>query len=473
MQNIPIWKQIFTKRMLLCVTTGFSSGLPLYVLIQFIPAWLRDSNVELKTIGLFSLLMLPYTWKFIWAPLMDVPFLPLKKMGRRRSWGIVVQLMLLLLLGSLSLFSPTQDLNIIAIIALLISFFSASQDIVLDAFRREILPDEELGLGNSIFVNAYRLSSLIPGSLGLYLADHYPWSISHLVIASAMLLGILTSLFATEPPELSARSNDLKEIVIEPLREFFTRNGARHSVLILVFMLLYKLGDNMATALSTPFYLDMGFSKTDIASIVKVASLWSSIVGGMIGGIIMLKVGIQRSLWYFGVVQLLTILGFAWLAWDSHLLTFQANTPDMDLSILLSNIPMSTALPGLNIGDMSIYVSYGMSQSIYREMLDHELLFAIVSAEYLGVGLGTAAFVAFIAQSTNKAYTAAQLALLTSLSGLPRTFAAASTGYLIESMGYPVFFLFCTALAIPGMLLLFWVAPFWKNEATEGKKPSV
>lgn len=467
MQSSSIWKQIFTKRMLLCCTTGFSSGLPLYVLIQFIPAWLRDSNVDLKTIGLFSLLMLPYTWKFIWAPLMDLPFPFFPKMGRRKGWGLLVQIILLLLLGSLSLFSPTQDLDIIAGIALGISFFSASQDIVLDAFRREILPDEELGLGNSFFVNAYRLSSLIPGSLGLYLADHYPWSISHLVIASAMLLGIITSLFASEPKELQKRSNNLKEVIIEPLREFFTRNGIKHSIMILIFMLFYKLGDNMATALSTPFYLDMGFSKTDIASIVKVASLWSSIVGGIIGGIIMLKVGIKRSLWYFGVVQLLTILGFAWLAWDSQLLSFQASNPDINLSLLVSNFPTSSALPLLNFGDMSIYASYGMSQAIFREMLNPELLFTIVSAEYLGVGLGTAAFVAFIAQSTNKAYTAAQLALLTSLSGLPRTLASASTGYLIEAMGYPLFFLFCTALALPGMLLLFWVAPFWKEESSE------
>lgn len=466
MQTSSIWKQIFTKRMLLCIATGFSSGLPLYVLIQFIPAWLRDSNVDLKTIGLFSLLMLPYTWKFIWAPLMDLPFFLHRKMGRRKGWGILVQICLFFLLGSLSLFSPAQDLDIIAIIALFIAFFSASQDIVLDAFRREILPDEELGLGNSLFVNAYRLSSLIPGSLGLYLADHYPWSISHLIIASAMLIGIFTSILATEPEDISSRSHNFKEIVFEPLREFFSRNGMKHSVLILVFMLLYKLGDNMATALSTPFYLDMGFSKTDIASIVKIASLWSSIIGGMIGGIVMLKAGIQRSLWYFGAIQLITILGFAWLAWDSHLLTFHRTHPEIDLALLVSTFPVSSALPLINAGDMSIYASQGISQAVFRELLNPELLFAIVSAEYLGVGLGTAAFVAFIAQSTNKAYTAAQLALLTSLSGLPRTFAAASTGYLIETMGYPVFFLFCTFLALPGMLLLFWVAPFWKESTT-------
>ena len=459
-----IWKQIFTKRMLLCLSTDFSSGLPLYVLIQFIPAWLRDSNIDLKTIGLFSLLMLPYTWKFIWAPLLDLPFALLPKMGRRKGWGIFSQIILCLLLGSLALFSPTEDLNIIAGIALLIAFFSASQDIVLDAFRREILPDEELGLGNSIFVNAYRLSSLIPGSLGLFLADHYPWSVSHLVIACAMSVGILTSILAKEPVNLKTPSKDLKTIIFEPLREFFTRNGVKHSILILVFMLLYKLGDNMATALSTPFYLDMGFTKTDIASIVKVAALWSSIVGGMVGGIVMLKVGIKRSLWYFGGVQMLTILGFAWLAWDSTLLTYQSEHIDVALPVLSAHLTTLSMIPIIDAGSMAQSIGIGVSQSMFREMLNHELLFAIVSAEYLGVGLGTAAFVAFIAQSTNKAYTAAQLALLTSLSGLPRTLASASTGYLIEALGYPVFFLFCTVLAIPGMLLLFWIAPFWKKE---------
>lgn len=460
----PLWKQIFTKRMLLCLSTGFSSGLPLYVLIQFIPAWLRDSNIDLKTIGLFAILMLPYTWKFLWAPFLDLPFALLPKLGRRKGWGILSQIILCLLLGSLAFFSPTENLDIIAIIAVLIAFFSASQDIVIDAFRREILPDEELGLGNSLFVNAYRLSSIIPGSLGLFLADHYPWSVSHLVIASAMSVGILTSILAKEPEVIETPSKDLKTIILEPLREFFTRNGVKHSILILVFMLLYKLGDNMATALSTPFYLDMGFTKTDIASIVKVAALWSSVVGGMIGGIVMLKVGIKRSLWYFGVVQMLTILGFAWLAWDSQLLTYQAEHADIALPLLTSQLSGFSLLPVIDAASMAQNMGLGISQSVFREMLNHELLFAVVSAEYLGVGLGTAAFVAFIAQSTNKAYTAAQLALLTSLSGLPRTLASASTGYLIEALGYPVFFLFCTVLAIPGMMLLFWIAPFWKKD---------
>jgi len=203
-------------------------------------------------------------------------------------------------------------------------------------------------------------------------------------------------------------------------------------------MLFYKLGDSMATALSTPFYLDMGFTKTDIASIVKAASLWSSITGGFIGGVVMIKIGINRSLWYFGVIQMATILGFAWLAHDSVVLQLQPMYPDLTSEALV-------AAQGLTV--------------------NKNLLFWVVSAEYLGVGLGTAAFVSFIAKSTNKAYTAAQFALLTSLAGIPRTFAASATGYLIESIGYYSFFLLCTALAIPGMLLLFWVAPWERKES--------
>jgi len=405
------WKEIlFNRRMVTCVFLGFTSGMPLFVLFQLIPAWLRSSGVDLATIGLFALVSLPYTWKFLWSPLMDrfcPPFL-----GRRRGWALVTQLALLLTIGLLGHFDPGQSLGAIVALVFLVALFSASQDIVIDAYRRELLDDDELGTGTSIFINAYRLSSLVPGSLALILSDLLPWSSVYWITAGFMLVGVLTSLVVREVSNDELAPHSLREAVIEPFREFFQRGGVSAGLAILAFMFLYKLGDNMATALATPFYLDMGFSRTEIGSIAKVAALWASIAGSVIGGVVMLKLSINKSLWIFGVVQMMTILGFAWLSVVGH---------------------------------------------------DPYLLFAVVSAEYLGVGLGTVALTAYMARETSRAFTATQFALFTSLIAVPRTFANASTGFLIEAMGYTAFFLLCTALAVPGMLMLLKAAP-WSRD---------
>ncbi len=402
-----IWRALANRRMLICIFTGFSSGMPLYVLYQLIPAWLRDVGVDLETIGLFALIGFPYTWKFVWSPLMDEVVPPL--FGRRRGWAIVTQVALLGALAAFGLFDPTEEIWSVAVVVGLVAFFSASQDIVLDAYRRELLPDVELGIGNSMFVNAYRISTLVPGSLALILADQLPWSTVHLVVAAFMLIGIMTTLLMPEPEIRGLPPQSMRSAIVEPFKEFFQRDGTRAALLLLTFMLLYKLGDSMATALVTPFYLDLGFTKTEIGTVAKVAALWSSVAGATIGGIIMIRLGINRSLWCFGVVQLLTILGFAALA---------------------------------EIGP------------------DRTALFVVVSGEYLGVGLGTAAFVAFMARSTDRRYTATQFALLTSVMGIPRTFANASTGFIVEAVGWTTFFLFCAVVAIPGMVLLRWVAPW-------------
>ena len=402
------WKEIlFSRRMLICIFIGFSSGMPLYVLVQLVPAWLRSNDVDLATIGLFSLVALPYTWKFLWSPLMDrfrLPFL-----GRRRGWALITQLALLVSIGLLGAFDPRESLQAIVGLVFLVSLFSASQDIVIDAYRRELLADDELGTGNSFFINAYRLSSLGPGSLALILSDLLPWSVVYWVTAAFMLVGVVTTLVIREVSDDTLAPHSLREAVIEPFREFFQRDGVKAALAILAFMFLYKLGDNMATALATPFYLDMGFSRTEIGSVAKVAALWAVIAGSVIGGIAMLKLSINRALWIFGAVQLVTILGFAWLSVTGH------------------------NLPGL---------------------------FMVVSAEYLGVGLGTVALTAYIARETSRAFTATQFALFTSFIAVPRTFANASTGFLIENMGYTSFFLLCTAVAVPGMLMLYKVAPW-------------
>jgi len=402
------WKEIlFNRRMLTCIFLGFTSGMPLYVLFQLVPAWLRSSGVDLSTIGLFALVSLPYTWKFLWSPLMDrykPPFL-----GRRRGWTLITQLGLLATIGLLGHFDPGESLQAIVWLVFAVALFSASQDIVIDAYRRELLADDELGTGTSIFINAYRLSSLVPGSLSLILSDLLPWSTVYWVTAAFMAVGIVTTLAIRETSDDALAPRSLREAVIDPFREFFARDGIATGLAILAFMFLYKLGDNMATALATPFYLDMGFSRTEIGSVAKVAALWAAIAGSIIGGAVMLKLTINKALWIFGFVQMFTILGFAWLSVIGH---------------------------------------------------DPLALFVVVSAEYLGVGLGTVALTAYMARETSRAFTATQFALFTSLIAVPRTFANASTGFLIEWMGYTSFFLLCTALAVPGMLMLFKAAPW-------------
>ena len=404
--------------MLICVFTGFASGLPLYLLFNLLPAWLRSEQVDLKTIGLFALIQFPYTWKFLWAPLLDRYVMPL--LGRRRGWMLLTQIGLLVVIAMMGGFSPQSDLKVIAYFATLLAFLSATQDIVLDAYRRELLSDAELGLGSAVHVNAYRVAGLVPGSLALILSDFLPWSTVFIITALFMVPGIFMTLMVSEPYR-AAPPKTLREAVIEPFHEFITRKGWSSALLILSFLFFYKLGDSMATALATPFYLDMGFSKTQIGLIAKNAGLWPSVIGGMLGGLWMVKIGINRALWLFGFVQLVTIFGFVWLASIGH----HAETTSVELTQLA----------------------------------------IVISMEALGVGLGTVAFVAYIARATHPAYTATQFALFTSLMAVPRTFANAATGWLVETMGWTIFFLLCAVLAVPGMLLLFKVAP-WNEKVS-------
>jgi len=404
------WKSVLNRRMLICIFTGFASGMPLYVLIQLVPAWLRDEGVGLAEIGFFALIQLPYTWKFIWAPFFDRYWV--KRFGRRRSWMLATQIPLIASIALLPYFDTESQLFTIAYLAAVVAFFSASQDVVLDAYRREILPDEELGMGNSIHVNAYRVSGLIPGSLSLILADHFAWTVVFPVTALFMLVGVGLTLSIKEPSSEALAPKTLRKAVAEPFIDFFERNGISSAILILCFMFLYKLGDSMAVALQTPFFLDSGYSMTEIGLVAKNAGLWASVLGGITGGLLMIKIGINRGLWLFGFVQIASILGFALLARSDHSLW---------------------------------------------------LLGAVIAFEYLGVGLGAAAFVAFIARSTSRAHTATQLALLTALTALPRSFASATTGVLVEKVGWESFFYLCAIIAIPGMLLLFKVAP-WNQD---------
>ena len=443
---MSVWQQLFTRRMLICVFTGFSSGLPLYLLLNLVPAWLKTEGVDIKTIGLFALIQFPYTWKFLWSPLLDRYVMPV--LGRRRGWMLLTQICLLVAIVSYG-FVPTAGLfpptvtwapfffgllklpifewqsvvafltHPITIVSFLLAFFSATQDIVLDAYRRELLADNELGLGNSVHVNAYRIAGLIPGSLSLILSDHLPWSMVFMITALFMLPGMVMTLLVQEPHR-AAPPKTLREAVVEPFHEFIARQGWNSALLVLAFLFFYKLGDSLCTALATPFYLEMGFSKTDIGLIAKNAGLWPAVIGGLLGGLWMVKIGINRALWLFGVVQVVSIFGFAWLASIGHHAEISA--------------------------------------------LERTQLAIVIGMEAFGVGVGTVAFIAFIARATHPAYTATQFALFTSLAAVPRTFINATAGWLVEAMGWTGFFLMCAALALPGMLLLFKVAP-WKDAA--------
>lgn len=414
----PNWRQaLLNRRMLVCLLTGFSSGLPLFLLFSLLPAWLKTEGLSLKLIGAFALIQFPYTWKFLWAPLLDrygiLPWL-----GRRRSWMLVSQLGLLASIAWLGQLSPVENLRLVVILSAVLAFLSATQDIALDAFRREILPDAELGLGNAMHVNAYRIAGFVPGSLALILADHLPWSQVFLITALFMLPGLLMTLSVKEPQASAQAPRSLRAAVVEPFQEFFGRHGLKSALLVLLFIFLYKVGDSLASALATPFYLDMGFSMTEIGVVAKNAGLWPMIVGVLLGGLWMLKLGINRALWVFGLAQVVSTAGFVWLAW--------IGPGDSDAGRLSA-------------------------------------LAVVIAFEALGSGLGTAAFVAFISRTTNPAYTATQFALFTSLMAVPRTFINATSGWLVEHMGWMDFFALCVIIAIPGMLLLLKVAP-WNGE---------
>ena len=406
--------------MLICIFTGFASGLPLYLLLNLVPAWLSREGLSLRTIGAFALIQFPYTWKFLWSPLLDrYGILPM--LGRRRGWMLIMQISLLAAIAWLGQLSPHADLTLVITLTAVIALFSATLDIALDAFRREILPDTELGLGNAIHVNAYRIAGLVPGSLALVLSDHLPWGWVFIIVALFMLPGLGMTLLVSEPANTLAPRN-LRDAVINPFREFFSRQGTRAALSILAFLFLYKLGDSLCTAIATPFYLAMGFSNSEIGLIAKNAGLWPAVAGGILGGIWMIKLGINRALWIFGFAQFITIVGFFWLAW------------------------------------------LGPAESDPTRLI---ILAAVIAGEAIGVGLGTTAFVAFMAQKTHPAYTATQLALFTSLTAIPRTFINATAGWLVEHIGWLSFFWLCMLLALPGMLLLIKVAP-WQSSQDNG-----
>ena len=394
-------KTVFSGRMLITLLMGFSSGLPLLLTMSVLQAWMKLEGIDLKTIGLFALVGLPYTLKFLWAPLLDryTPSL----MGRRRGWLLLTQIGLMLSIVLLAFTSPAVSPLSVAFAALLLTFFSASQDIVIDAYRREALTDEELGFGSSLYVNGYRVGMLLASGGGLILADFISFTQVYLLMAGFMLIGVATTFFAPEPDAAEGKPQTLREAVIDPFVEYFSR---RDALLILLFILLYKVGDTMASHMSIPFYLDIGFSTSEIGSVVKLFGFWATILGGLLGGLLIIRIGIYRALWFFGILQGLSTAGFALLAMIGYSLT------------------------GLT---------------------------GVIAFENLTAGMGTAAYVAFMASLTNRRFTATQYALLSSFMGIPRVLVAAPTGFMVEAIGWIDFFIFCSLIALPGLLLLWWL----------------
>jgi len=406
---------------------GFVSGVPLLLTITLLQAWLTDEGVTKSTIGLFALVGLPYSLKFIWAPLFD--HYTVSSLGRRRGWLLITQILLIISIIILGMANPAMNPLNVAVLATLVAFSSASQDIVIDAYRRESLTDEEQTIGASAYVLGYRIGALAAGAGGLILADYMTYQMVYAFMSIIMIYGVLITLIAEEPKKYYEPSNFISAIY-NPFVEFFNRyvsvniapdrltnlkNRSKISrrnimdntliipILILLFILLYKIGDTMAHSLSTNFYLDIGFSKSEIGTIVKFFGLFATLIGAFIGGLVSLKIGLFRSLMIFGIFQAVATLGFSILAY---------------------------------FGD-----------SLY-------LLMLVISLENLAAGMGYTAYLAFIANMTNKRFTATQFALMTALMSLPRTLFSGMSGYLVEMLDWELYFIFCSLIAFPALIIL-------------------
>jgi PAT family beta-lactamase induction signal transducer AmpG len=395
---------------------GFASGLPLYLTGtgKTIQAWMTTAHVSLSTIGWFSLAGLPYSLKFLWAPALDryvPPFL-----GRRRGWLLITQIALLIAIGAMSLHDPVNGLRALAINAILISFFSASQDIVGDAYRTDVLSEREMGAGASVWVLGYRLAMLFAGSAALVLADRISWPTVYLILAAMMLIGIIATLLAPEPVLRDAPPKTLAEAVINPFREFFTRSGLLRGLLVLVFIVLYKYSDSLAGSMSTPFLLKTGFTQEEIGVVLGGAGLIAIIVGSIAGGAIIAKMGINKPLWIFAVIQALSNLTYYGLS-----------------------------LAGKNHGYM---------------------VFAVI-IENFGLGLVSSSLTAYLMTMCNKKFSATQFALLSSLMAASRDILVSPGGKIAEASGWPTFFLVTVAAGIPCLLLLPFIAP-WRAEVPIG-----
>lgn len=392
------FKRVLSQRMLSMLLLGYSSGLPLLLIGSTLQAWMTDGGVDLVAIGMVSLIGLPYVIKFLWAPFLDRYKLPFS--SRRKSWMLFCQFFIILGILALSFTHPSINVYASVSWAAFIAFFSASQDVVIDAYRREILPDEELALGSSLYITGYRLAMLVSGAGALFLADIMPWKEVFWWMALLMVPAMIFTLISPAENKHNPIPANLSEAIFGPLLDFFKRPGAW---IILLFILLYKVGDSMASNMTTPFILAVGYTKTDLASVAKTFGMLATILGGILGGSLMLKMRMKFALIFFGTLQAVSTLGFS----------------------LLPQLPVT-------------FLS----------------LASVIAFENLASGMGTAAYSAYMASLTNKQFTATQYALLSALMGVPRVILSSPTGLMAQSMGWETFFVFCTLIALPGIFLL-------------------
>lgn len=401
--------KVFTDtRMLAIFFLGFSSGLPLALTGPTLQAWLTDAKIDIGTVGLFALVGLPYTMKFLWAPFMDSYKLPLfGALGLRRGWAVLTQIGLIASIVLLAMVDPASQLELFSLMAFVVAFFSASQDIVVDAYRTEIIAKEAYGAGAGVYTTGYRVAmTFISGGVALVMADFMSWTSVYLLMAAINSVGLITILFSKEPNvPRKPRSLKFKDTVISPFTELFQRSGAME---ILIFVMIYKLSTLMATALLTKFLLDIGYTKTMIGSVNKVAGFVGLLLGTVAGGSLMVKFGLKKSLWIFGIGQSvvgLTLCGLMFVA-------------------------------GMDAG--------------WREVG----LVAIIGLDNFVMGLGTVALMSFMMTFCNQQFTGTQLALFSSLTAVTRVVLVAHAGFIIDRIGYMTFFLLTVPLAIPGLLLL-------------------
>jgi PAT family beta-lactamase induction signal transducer AmpG len=394
-----------SRRMAALGLLGFASGVPLYLTERNLQAWMTIERVDLSVIGLFSLVGLPYTLKFLWSPFIDR--YSLASLGRRKGWLIATQAGLVLAIAAMAFLSPQDTLEWIAVTALLISFISATQDITIDAYRADILEAREVGAGAGVLVGGYRIALILTGSVGLILADRMSWPAVYLLAAGVMLCVMALSLLVPEPPA-AERPQSIAEAVRLPFLDFFQRAGVSAGLVVLAFIVLYRLGDSMIGSMTTPFLLQTGFTQTDVGAIQGGLGLFATIIGVLAAGAMISRIGIYHSLWVCGILQALSNLAYFVLA---------------------------------------------------RAGQHYELMIATIIVENICSGLGTGAIVGFLTHLCNPRFSATQYALLSSIMAVSRQIFVAPAGSLAEFSGWPLFFLLSLAGAVPGLAILPLVSP--------------
>lgn len=397
---------VFTnKRMLITLLLGFSGGVPLGLTMTTLQAWLTDAKIDVATIGMFALIGYPYALKFLWAPLLDMKPLPL--LGLRRGWMALSQIGLFAATIGLAWLNPAESMILFATVACLVTFFSATQDIVIDAYRTEIIDkEEELGAAAATYITGYRIAMVVSGGFALIMADHMSWTSVFTIMAFLNLIGLVTILLSPEPKVVRKQSRgSFKETVFTPFLEFFRRSGGME---IIIFIMVYKLSTLMATALMTKFLMDLGYTKTLIGATSKGFGLFATIGGTLVGGSMMAKLGLKRSLWFFGIVQSMVGLTFCFL------------------SVVAA-------------GD-----------SAFKDLW----LIVMVCLDNAMMALGTVALSGFMMSVCNKQFTATQYALLSSVMAVSRVVLVAHAGTVVAAVGWNVFFVGTVLLAIPGLLML-------------------